>query len=142
MLYLLDTSALLAHYRGESGADEVQRLFDNEEHRILLASVSLAEFARRLLSLGASSESAWSAMQSYLPLMEHVPIDEETSCLAFEIGRETLDRLPLIDALIAAAAKSRGAVLVHRNSHRRAIPSGIVETLDLSSDGDSGLAAV
>lgn len=53
MIYLLDTSALLAHYRDEVGAARVQALFEREEDELLLASVSLPEFARRLKDLGA-----------------------------------------------------------------------------------------
>ena len=58
MTFLLDTSALLAHYREEVGAEQVQALFDRDDHELLLASVSLPEFARRLRDLGASPEDA------------------------------------------------------------------------------------
>ena len=51
MSYLLDTSALLAHYRQEEGGEEVQALFDDAKTQIVLASVSLVEFARRLRDL-------------------------------------------------------------------------------------------
>ena len=54
MLYLFDTSALLAHYRRESGWQQVQAIFDDDAADILLASVTLTEFARRLRELGAS----------------------------------------------------------------------------------------
>ena len=53
MAHLLDTSALLAHYRDEAGADRVQELFDAEGELILICSLSLPEFSRRLRELGA-----------------------------------------------------------------------------------------
>jgi len=37
------------------------------------------------------------------------------------------------DALIASAARSRGAVLVHRDAHMRAIPATLVGQLDLET---------
>ncbi|MCX7110926.1 MAG: hypothetical protein NTX45_12525 [Proteobacteria bacterium] len=53
MLYLFDTSALLAHYRREAGWQQVQAIFDDATTDILLASLTLTEFARRLRELGA-----------------------------------------------------------------------------------------
>lgn len=41
--------------------------------------------------------------------------------------RETPDRLPLIDALIAATAWVNDAVLVHRDTHMTAIPPELVQ---------------
>ena len=56
MTILLDTSALLAHHRDEEGADRVQSYFENGDMRLLIASVTFAEFGRRMLELGASQE--------------------------------------------------------------------------------------
>ena len=52
------------------------------------------------------------------------------------IGRWRLpkERLPLADALIAAAARERGACLVHRDRHMAAIPASLVEQIDLSTE--------
>jgi len=47
MIYLLDTSALLAHYRDEEGAPKVQALFEDEDASIAIASITLTEFSRR-----------------------------------------------------------------------------------------------
>jgi predicted nucleic acid-binding protein len=41
---------------------------------------------------------------------------------AFAIGCRTPRRLPLVDALIAAVAQARNALLVHRDEHMRGIP--------------------
>ena len=45
MRYLLDTSALLAHYRQEAGGDEVQALFEADEAELMIASLTLTENA-------------------------------------------------------------------------------------------------
>ena len=52
---LLDTSALLAHYRGEPGAARVQELLEDEEVEITISSVSVTELARRIADLGADT---------------------------------------------------------------------------------------
>jgi predicted nucleic acid-binding protein len=40
-------------------------------------------------------------------------------------------RLPLVDALIAATARSAGAILVHKDPHMAGIPAGVVKQLKL-----------
>ena len=58
MTYLLDTSAWLAHYTGENGGAQVQKLIARDGARILVASVSVTEFMRRLQTLAPSHTSA------------------------------------------------------------------------------------
>jgi len=48
MRHLLDTSALLAHHRQERGWEMVQAAFEDDEAEIIMASISLPEFGRRL----------------------------------------------------------------------------------------------
>ena len=134
MTYLLDTSAVLAHLREEPGAERVQELFDHDEGLVLLCSVSLPELARRLRELGATAEEAWEKIDGYRQVVDGVvPIDESVACESDRIRSATPERLPLIDALIASAARSRKAVLVHRDAHMRAIPATLVGQLDLDS---------
>ena len=134
MIYLLDTSALLAHYRQEEGGEEVQALFDDAKTQIVLASVSLVEFARRLRDLGASPKDIEKPLSDYEQLFSQiVPIDKAVALAAFEIICQTPQRLPLVDAIIAAAAQSQGASLVHRDEHMRPIPERHLRQLDLLS---------
>ena len=65
MLYLFDTSALLAHYRREAGWQQVQAIFDDANADILLASVTLTEFARSLRELGANDAEARQTAEAY-----------------------------------------------------------------------------
>jgi predicted nucleic acid-binding protein len=46
------------------------------------------------------------------------------------------ERLPLADALIAAAAREWGACLVHRDRHMASIPASVVEQIDLSTESN------
>ncbi len=43
MRYMLDTSAILAHYRREAGWQEVQEFFESDDAELFVASVSLTE---------------------------------------------------------------------------------------------------
>lgn len=134
MTHLLDTSAVLAHVRNEPGAGLVQELFEREDVSVFLCSVSLAELARRLRDLGATPEEAWAMIDGYRQAVDGVvPVDEAVARESDRILIVTPARLPLVDALIAAAASSRGAVLVHRDNHMRNIPVSHVQQLDLES---------
>jgi|SRR3954454_11915953 predicted nucleic acid-binding protein len=135
--FLFDTSALIAHNRQEPGWARVQAIFEEGESEILIASVSLTEFARRLRELGATEAEARRTVEDYLELFDEVvPVDEGVAFIAFDIGCAVEKRLPLTDALIAAAAQRRGAHLVHRDQHMAPIPSDLVAQVDLSKESD------
>ena len=124
MIYLLDTSALLAHYRDEEGAPKVQALFEDEDAPIAIASLTLTEFSRRMNALGASREDIATSLENYCRIFSCVvAIDAPIARKAFLLGLEAQSRLPIADALIAAAAHSVEAVLVHRDPHFGALPS-------------------
>ncbi len=88
--HLLDTSAILAHYFDEPGAD------------------------------------------AYLgELTVCFPVDRTVAEMARQIRAATPQRLPLVDALIAATARAAGAILVHKDPHMARIPAGLVKQLAL-----------
>ena len=123
MTYLLDTSAWLAHFTGEAGGEQVQKLLDSAGARVLVASVSVTEFVRRLKTLGPDVV-AETVRDDYLAVFETVvPIDLNAACLAADVSAAASARLPLVDSLIAAAASLSGATLVHRDAHFAAIPT-------------------
>jgi predicted nucleic acid-binding protein len=129
---LLDTSALLAHYRGERGGERVQALFAAEEEEILMASVSIPELARRLRDLGMEEPQVSRVVADYRQIVDAVvAVDMAVAEASDEIVRRTPARLPLIDALIAACAHVRNARLVHRDAHMRAIPADLLDQQDL-----------
>ncbi len=63
-----------------------------------------------------------------------IPVDGQVALTAFEVGCETPRRLPLVDALIAAAARQRQACLVHRDPHFASIPAHLLEQVELSGE--------
>ena len=137
MRYLLDTSALLAHHRQESGWETVQAIFETDEAEIIIACVSLTEFGRRLRDLGAPEAVVERTLAGYQLLCSEVaPVDAAVALAAFAIGCRTPRRLPLVDALIAAVAQARNALLVHRDEHMRAIPPELLQQNDLGAPAD------
>ena len=133
MIYLLDTSALLAHYREESGWEQVHALFTGGDTEIIIASVTLTEFARRVRDLGAAEADIGKTLANYQLLFAAVTsVDAAVAWAAFELGCRMPKRLPLVDALIAATAQLRNACMVHRDEHMAAIPTELVRQLRLS----------
>jgi predicted nucleic acid-binding protein len=77
-------------------------------------------------------------VEDYQELLDEiVPVDERVAFTAFDIGCEMTERLPLADALIAAAAREREACLVHRDRHMASIPARVLEQINLSTEPDS-----
>ena len=136
MRYLFDTSALLAHYRQEVGWETVQALFEDGDSEIVIASPTLVEFARRLHVLGVADGEIEQVVGEYVLLFSAViAIDAAVATGAYVIGRRTPSRLPLVDALIAAAAQAGEAILVHRDAHMAAIPADMIRQQPLSTAG-------
>jgi predicted nucleic acid-binding protein len=130
---------LIAHSRKEPGWERVQELFAVEDSEIMAASLSLTEFARRLCELGVTDEEARRAAEGYQDLLDEVvPIDESVALAAFDLGRLVPKRIPLADALIAAAARERNACLVHRDRHMAQIPAPLNEQINLAEEPVSG----
>lgn len=128
MTAVLDTSALLAHHRDEEGADRVQSLFDDSENELLIVSVSLTEFGRRMLELGASLEEVEKILAGYNHLLDGVvPIDGNIAMNALTLATKACKRIPLVDSLIAAVALQKQATLVHRDQHFENIPTTLLK---------------
>lgn len=132
MRYLLDTSAVLVHYLDEPRADEVSALFVEPANELLLSALSVSELGRRLRDLGLTPREVRERLEAYLPLFsEIVSVDQGVAWSALAIAAATASRLPLVDSLIAASARERSAVLVHRDRHLRSIPAEVLSQLDL-----------
>ena len=133
MRYLLDTTALLAHYRQEEGWERVQAYFEDDSAELLLASPSLAEFGRRLRELGADEATIDEVLVTYqLLFSEIVAVDAAVAKMALRLGWRSPRRLPLVDALISASAQVRDAKLIHRDEHMRGIPADMVQQIDFA----------
>lgn len=134
MSHLLDTSALLAHFFDEPGAQETQAILDQGRDHAAACAVTVAEFEGRLLQEGIDEDERIVASLHYFGLLARVlPVTQQTGHLAAELRERSPERLPLVDALIAATAKQHALTLVHRDAHMAAIPSDELAQLKLPS---------
>lgn len=130
--HVLDTSALLAHYFDEPGADILQKLWSSRS-KLGISAVTVTELKGRLGQEMADSAEAEDALDAYLnELTVCIPVDRAVAELAWQIRISTPQRLPLVDALIAATARAAGAVLVHKDPHMARIPAGLVKQVVLA----------
>jgi predicted nucleic acid-binding protein len=127
---LLDSSALLAHYFGESRGEVVRDHLASGE--ALIAAPTCFEFRTRLTALGVPDAVSGDALKRYrLAFSEVVSVDDAVVDRAWEIRRATPTRLPTVDAFIAACASVRGATLIHADEHMAAIPTSLVSQVRL-----------
>jgi len=131
--HVLDTSAILAHYWDEPGADLVDDLFRSRGARLGVSTVTVAEL-RGLLSREDPVEAGEVGVVSrYVDdLAVSIPADRTIAELAWQLRAAAPQRLPLVDAIIAATARSCDAILVHKDSHLAGIPEGLVRQLVLA----------
>lgn len=123
MTHLLDTSAILAHYLDEPGADEVENLLAQGPGVVALAAPSWFELDTRLRELVPEAEEREHVFQQYtLSLSTLLPVDAVSCLAAIRLRNAAPSRLPLADALIAGVADAAGLILVHRDPHFDTIP--------------------
>lgn len=133
ILYLFDTSALIAHIFDEAGADTVQSLFRKAPGKIGICVLSITELKGRLRSEIEDQDEVHEICSRYFDFLTiHVNIDRAVAELAEHIRVTSNVRIPLIDAVIAASARSKDAVLVHRDPYFNSIPEGVVRQLNLA----------
>jgi predicted nucleic acid-binding protein len=136
--HVLDTSALLAHYFNEPGAARVDMLWKDRSCRLAVSAVTVAELKGRLFREISDDGEAAGAADTYLnELTTCLPVDRATAELAWQLRHAAPNRLPLVDALIAATARAAGAVLVHKDPHLSQIPPALLQQVDLSTEQDS-----
>jgi len=130
--HVLDTSALLAHFFDEPGADVVQKLWASKGPRPGICALTVAELRGRLGEELSDAGEAQAAADAYLrELTVCLHVDRAVAELAWHIRTVTPSRLPLVDAVIAATARAAGATLVHKDPHMASIPAEIVKQLML-----------
>ena len=121
-MYVLDTSALLAHYLAEEGADFVNALITHD--KAYVAAVRWLEYRVRI----KGEPEAKATVRLYEEAVKGtISITREIAARAFEIREVSSKRVPSVDALIAASASKLGYQLVHRDSHFRVIPARVLK---------------
>jgi predicted nucleic acid-binding protein len=128
MTHLLDTSALLAHYLAEPGAERVQALFEDDAVVAGASILSLYEFELRLHQLGVDITSRAAELDRYRALLsEVVDVNEAVRSEAIRLRTNATTQVAAMDVLIAATASLKNAMLVHRDPHFAAIPGSLLK---------------
>lgn len=130
-MYLLDSSAWLAHLFGEPGVEHVNLLFDDPYAEISISVLSLPEVYARLRSLGKQEQ--WRTIwETYSVLFTRViSANEAVAHQAIVLRADSQERLPTIDGLIAATAIVHQLTLVHRDQHLAAISPQLMKQIQL-----------
>lgn len=121
--HVLDTSAILAHYFDEPGAQIVANLWDEPGNRVGICVLTLPELRARLEAEIDDQEEIERAFKEYVSdLAAALVVDRTAAERAMLLRRHAAQRLPLTDAIIAGCAHAHAAVLVHRDRHMASIP--------------------
>lgn len=127
MKQLLDSSAVLAFYFGEPGAERVRDILSDERTPVVLSALMAAELWSRLRAEGAEErfEDGWRHLSELASAV--LPVSLPVVLGSIALRRAATACLPHIDALIAATAAEHGAVLVHRDPHFSNIPADVLK---------------
>ncbi len=110
--FLLDTSAILAFYHDEDGAETVERVFEQRERGEAVIWVSfMTLFEIKYLTLGGHVDSDLLLFRLSTLDLDQVWPDDRIVQFAAEI--KALGKISAADAFIAASAMDRSATLVH-----------------------------
>ncbi|MFB3906401.1 MAG: type II toxin-antitoxin system VapC family toxin [Acidobacteriota bacterium] len=121
--HVFDTSALLAHYFGEPGAEELDRVWADPDNEIGICVLSLPELKTRLSAEVDDPAEIARAFQAYADkLTVSLQVDRMVAERAIELREASRGRLPLVDSVIAATASCQSAILVHCDRHMAGIP--------------------
>ena len=125
--HVLDTSAILAHYFDEPGAEMVERLWEDSRNRVAICILTLPELKGRLAEEVPDRREVERAFSQYVDELTASLVVDRKAAQSAMLLRESVDvRLPLVDAVIAGCAHAHSAVLVHRDPHLAAISHGLV----------------
>lgn len=125
--HVLDTSALLAHAFQEPGWERVREILHDDTAVLGLPAPVLFELQVRLHEKGVLEQHP-GAIAEYESLFDvAIPVDNAVANAAFQLKRDSPERLPAVDALIAACAKVQDASLVHRDPHISSIPNHLLK---------------
>lgn len=125
MKVFLDTTALIVHAMGQTGAELVQSYFTNEENEIFISALSLFELASVFHRCGLDEQipQVWAI---YSEVAQLISVDADLARAAWQLRVESGQRIPIADAIIAASARAQQAILLHRDQHLTTIPKGLL----------------
>lgn len=125
--FVLDTSALIAFFQDEPGAETVGNVLDRAKKEKCLAVISFITLAELYYIFW--QEQGESAAKELLAIVKSLPImvvesEERLTLLAGRIKAN--HRLSLADAFIAATASLAGGTLIHKDPELEAVSALVV----------------
>ncbi len=126
--HVFDTSAILAHYFQEPGADQVHALLADNSVEAGLPALALLDLKTRLAASVPDAAEAHRAFQLYSEeLIAVIPVTREIVESAEALLGRADNPLTLLEAIAAATAQHEGAVLVHRDPNLARLPDGLLQ---------------
>ena len=126
--YVLDTSAIIAFLEDEIGADTVQDLLEKAKDDAVIIFIVFISFMEVYYitwqEKGPSEAQRRNTLIGKLAI-QRVESTEELSLIAGELKAKY--RISLADAWIAAVAKHKGAILVHKDPEFEQVAGEIQE---------------
>lgn len=128
-MYVLDTSALIAHWYEEPGYDKAGLILECETYCSVL---TLMEFLSVMRTRKLTESERERTVIFYEELLDGwLDVDRKIVSAADMLRSRSSPRIPGIDAAIAATAFTHNAVLVHADSHFNALPAELLKTIDI-----------
>jgi predicted nucleic acid-binding protein len=126
LTHLFDTSALLAFYFDEAGAEDVSALLAAGREHNAVCCITAIEFWSRLKHLGSADRypQEWAEFDA---ILSPLPVNADVVNRAMDIRQACDQRLPMVDLLIAATAAHANLTLVHRDPHFLVIPEEMLK---------------
>lgn len=124
--YVFDTSALVAYFKGEDGADRVGEILESvfgEEGGLLMSPVNLGEIFYILAKGFGLGKARWAISRLEEGGFGFPPVDVETAVAAGAL--KWLKDLGYADSYAAALARREGAVLVTKDKEFKAVEKDI-----------------
>ena len=126
--HVLDTSAILAHYFQEPGAEKVHALLADNAVEAGLPALALLDLKSRLAATVPDAAEAHRAFQLYSEeLIAAIPVTRAIVEDAEALLAQPAHQLTLLEAIAAATARQERAVLVHRDPNLARLPDGLLQ---------------
>ncbi|MBK8475394.1 MAG: PIN domain-containing protein [Opitutaceae bacterium] len=125
--HVFDTSAILAHYFHEPGAELVNELLADNSAEVGIPAIELLELKRQLNRTLPDATEAQRAFRLYADeLIAPIPVTREIVARALLLIERMGDQLSPSEAILAATAQHEGAILVHRTAPLAVLPANVL----------------
>ena len=126
--HVFDTTAILAHYFHQPGAEQVNDLLTDNSVEVGLPATELLELKSQLERTLPDSAEARRAFHLYADeLITTLPITRTIATRAESLLEKTDGTLDQREAILAATAHEENAILVHRNPHLARLPATFLQ---------------